>query len=154
MHFAPIPGVKSNGEPNAIPPTSKLSSTSHNDSCPNGSPTSPISLNSSTTSQPPLMPAPLVTQAVAPVAQTSMASITVPTPAPVVNPVALVAALVIAVGGPPDPSPTPTSRIWARRPWLTLTICQLVDLPLPQHHQKGGVHLVHETQLADSTSQT
>ena len=46
--FAPIPGVKSNGEPYAIPPTSKLSSTSHNDSYPNGSPTSPISLTSST----------------------------------------------------------------------------------------------------------
>ena len=46
--FAPIPGVKSNGEPNAIPPTSKLSSTPHNDSYPDGSPTSPISLASST----------------------------------------------------------------------------------------------------------
>ena len=55
----------------------------------------------------PLMPAPLVTQAVAPVAQASMASITIPTPAPVVNPVAPAVALVIAAGGPPDLLPPP-----------------------------------------------
>ena len=36
--FAPLPGVKSNCEPYAIPSTSKLSSTSHNDSYPDGSP--------------------------------------------------------------------------------------------------------------------
>ena len=54
-----------------------------------------------------LMPAPLVTQAVAPVAQASMASVTIPTPAPVANPVVLAAAPVIVVGRPPDPSPPP-----------------------------------------------
>ena len=26
----------------------------------------------------------------------------------------------------------------AQGPWLTLTICQLADPPLPQHHQEGG----------------
>ena len=55
----------------------------------------------------PLMPAPPVTQAVASVAQASVASITVPTPAPVANPVAPAAALVIVAGGPPDLSPPP-----------------------------------------------
>ena len=55
----------------------------------------------------PLMPAPPVTQAVALVAQASVASITIPTPTPVVNPVAPATALVIVAGGPPDPSPPP-----------------------------------------------
>ena len=55
----------------------------------------------------PLMPAPLVTQAVAPVAQVSLASATIPTPTPVANPVAPATAPVIAAGGPPDPSPPP-----------------------------------------------
>ena len=55
----------------------------------------------------PLMPAPLVTQAVAPAVQTNVASITIPTPTPVANPVAPAAALVIVVGGPPDPLPPP-----------------------------------------------
>ena len=55
----------------------------------------------------PLTPAPPVTQAFAPVAQASVASITMPTPTPVANPVALATAPVIAAGGPPDPSPPP-----------------------------------------------
>ena len=55
----------------------------------------------------PLTPAPPVTQAVAPAVQANVASITISTPTPVVNPVALAAALVIVVGGPPDPLPTP-----------------------------------------------
>ena len=55
----------------------------------------------------PLMPACPVTQAVAPVAQSSVAGITIPTPTPVANPVVLAAAPVIAAGGPPDPSPPP-----------------------------------------------
>ena len=46
-----------------------------------------------------LMPAPLVTQAIAPVAQASVASVTIPTPTPVANPVAPAAALVVVVGG-------------------------------------------------------
>ena len=54
-----------------------------------------------------LVPAPLVTQAIAPAVQANVASITIPTPPPVVNPVAPAAALVIMVGGPPDPSPPP-----------------------------------------------
>ena len=54
-----------------------------------------------------LMPAPLVTQAIAPVVQASMASVTIPTPTPVVNPVAPATALVIVAGGPPDPLPPP-----------------------------------------------
>ena len=54
-----------------------------------------------------LMPAPPVTQALAPVAQASMASITIPTPAPVANPVARAVAPVIVAGGPPDPLPPP-----------------------------------------------
>ena len=45
-----------------------------------------------------LMPAPPVTQAVAPAVQANMASITIPTPAPVVNSVALATAPVIVVG--------------------------------------------------------
>ena len=55
----------------------------------------------------PLMPAPPVTQAIAPAVQANVASITIPTPAPVVNPVALATAPVIVVGGPPDPLPPP-----------------------------------------------
>ena len=55
----------------------------------------------------PLVTAPPVTQAIAPAAQASVASITIPTPTPVVNPVAPATALVIMVGGPPDPSPPP-----------------------------------------------
>ena len=54
-----------------------------------------------------LMPAPPLTQAIAPVAQASVASVTIPTPAPVVNPVAPTAAPVIVVGGRPDPLPPP-----------------------------------------------
>ena len=53
------------------------------------------------------MPAPPVTQAIAPVVQANVASITIPTPTPVANPVALATALVIVVGGPPDPLPPP-----------------------------------------------
>ena len=53
----------------------------------------------------PLTPAPPVTQAVAPVAQATVASITMPTPTPVANPVAPATALVIVAGGPPDPLP-------------------------------------------------
>ena len=55
----------------------------------------------------PLMPAPLVTQATAPVVQANMASVTIPTPTPVANPVALATALVIVAGGPPDPLAPP-----------------------------------------------
>ena len=55
----------------------------------------------------PLAPPPPVTQAIAPVAQASLANATMPTPAPVANPVALAAALVIVAGGPPDPSLPP-----------------------------------------------
>ena len=55
----------------------------------------------------PLMPAPLVTQAIAPAVQANVASVTIPTPTPVANPVALATALVIVVGGPPDPLPPP-----------------------------------------------
>ena len=49
--WAPLPqypGLSQMANPIPYPPTSKLSSTSHNDSYPNGSPTSPISLTSST----------------------------------------------------------------------------------------------------------
>ena len=102
----------------------------------------------------PLMPAPLVTQAVAPVAQSSMAGITIPTPTPVVNPVVLAVAPVIVAGGPPDPSPPPHLQDLAQGLWLTSTTCQLADPPLPQHHQEGGVHPGHRSQLADSISQT
>ena len=105
--FAPLPGVKSNSEPYAIPSTSKLSSTSHNDSYPNGSPTSPIFLTAPTHTSPIDAPAPPVTQAVALVAQVTLASTTIPTPAPVVNPVAPATAPVIVAGGPPDPSLPP-----------------------------------------------
>ena len=55
----------------------------------------------------PLMPAPPVTQAIAPMVQANVASVTIPTPAPVANPVALATAPVIVVGGPPDPLPPP-----------------------------------------------
>ena len=54
-----------------------------------------------------LVPAPLAIQAIAPAVQPNVASITIPTPAPVVNMVALAAALVMMVGGPPNPSPPP-----------------------------------------------
>ena len=57
----------------------------------------------------PLMPAPPVTQAVAPVVQASVASVTIPTPTPVANPVAPATAPVIVAGGPPDPLPPPPS---------------------------------------------
>ena len=53
------------------------------------------------------MPPPLVTQAIAPVAQASLANTTIPTPAPAAIPVALATALVIVAGGPPDPLPPP-----------------------------------------------
>ena len=49
-----------------------------------------------------LTPAPPVTQAIVPMAQASMASITIPTPTPVANPVAPATAPVIVAGGPPD----------------------------------------------------
>ena len=101
--FAPLPRVKSNSEPYAIPSTSKLSSTPHNDSYPDGSPTSPIFLTAPTHPSPVGASTP-VTQAVALVAQVSLASATIPTPALVVNPVALAAALVMVAGEPPDPS--------------------------------------------------
>ena len=108
--FAPLPRVKSNPEPYAIPSTSKLPYTSHNDSYLDRAPPPPYSLP-----PPPilalLMPAQLVTQAVAPAVQASMASITIPTPTPVANPLAPAAAPVIVIGGPPDPLPPPTSRI-------------------------------------------
>ena len=94
-----------------------------------------------------LVPAPPVTRAPAPVAQVSVASITVLTPAPVVSPVAAAAALAIVGGGPPD-------QDLNQGPLLISTICQLVDLQPPQHHQEGGVHLTHGSRLADSTSQT
>ena len=55
----------------------------------------------------PMTPAPPVTQAVAPVAQASMDSITIPTPTPVANQWHQPTAPVIVVGGPPDPSPPP-----------------------------------------------
>ena len=104
--FAPLPGVKSNCEPYAIPSTSKLSSISHNDSYPNGSLTSPIFFTA------PTHPGPIgattpATQAIALVAQASLANTTIPTPAPVANPEAPAAASVIVAGGPPDPSPPP-----------------------------------------------
>ena len=89
--LAPLPRVKSNPEPYAIPSTSKLSSTSHNDSYPNRGSTPPYPL------PPPilalLMPVPPVTQAVAQVVQANVASVTIPTPTPVVNPVAPAAQL-------------------------------------------------------------
>ena len=56
---------------------------------------------------PPLMPAPPVTQAIALVAQVSLAGTTIPAPTPVVNPVAPATVLVIVVGGPPDLSLSP-----------------------------------------------
>ena len=54
-----------------------------------------------------LVPAPLVTQAVAPAVQANVASTTIPTAPPVVNPVAPATAPVMMVGGPPDPLPPP-----------------------------------------------
>ena len=104
--FAPLPGVKSNPEPYAIPSTSKLSSTSCNDSYPDRGSTPPYSLPPPPILAP-LMPAPLVTQAIAPAVQANVASITIPTPAPVANPVAPATALVMMAGGPPDPLPPP-----------------------------------------------
>ena len=55
----------------------------------------------------PLVPAPLATQAIAPVVQANVASTTIPTAPPVANPVAPAAAPVMMVGGPPDPLPPP-----------------------------------------------
>ena len=55
----------------------------------------------------PVVPAPPVTQAIALVAQVSLAGATIPTPTPVANPVAPATALVIVAGGPPDPSLPP-----------------------------------------------
>ena len=55
----------------------------------------------------PLTPAPPVTQAIAPMVQANVASVTIPTTAPAANPVALATAPVIVVGGPPDPLPPP-----------------------------------------------
>ena len=55
----------------------------------------------------PLVPPPPATQAIALVAQASLANATIPTPTPVANPVAPAAASVIVAGGPPDPSPPP-----------------------------------------------
>ena len=101
----------------------------------------------------PLMPAPPVTQAIAPVAQASVASITIPTPAPVVNPVAPAAALVIVVGDHLTLC-HPHLQDLNQGPWLILTICQLAELPPPQHPQDGGTHLIHGSQLVGSTSQT
>ena len=105
--FAPIPGVKSNGEPNAIPPTSKpFLPPPIMTPIPMGVPPPPYPLPPPPILAP-LMPASPVTQAVAPVAQASVASITIPTPTPVANPVAPAAAPVIAAGGQPDLSPPP-----------------------------------------------
>ena len=152
--FAPLPRVKSNSEPYAIPSTSKLSSTSHNDSYPNReSHLPPYSLPPPPILAP-LTPAPPVTQAIAPVAQASMASVTIPTPAPVANPVAPTTALVIVVGGPPDPLPPPPPGSEPGSMQLISTICQLADLPPPQHPQDGGTHLIHRSQLVGSTFQT
>ena len=106
--FAPIPTVKSNGKPNSIPPTSKLSATSHNESYPNGSPTSPISLTSSTHPSPVGASTPGGSSHHAPVTQVSMAGTTIPAPTLIASPVLPAAALVIAAGGPPDPSPPPS----------------------------------------------
>ena len=100
----------------------------------------------------PLMPAPLVTQAIAPAVQANVASITIPPTTPVVNPVALATAPVMMVGGPPDPSP-PHLQDLNQGPQLISTICQLADLPPLQHPQYRGVHLIHRSQLVDSTSQ-
>ena len=149
--FAPLPRVKSNPEPYAIPSTSKLSSTSHNDSYPNGGSTPPYSLPPPPILAP-LTPAPLATQAIAPVVQANVASITIPTPTPVVNPVAPATAPVMMAGDHltlHHPHPQDLNQ----GPWLILAICQLADLPPPQHPQYGGVHLVHRSQLVDSTSQ-
>ena len=64
----------------------------------------------------PLIPAPPVTQAIAPAVQANVASITIPTPTPVANPVALAAAPVMMVGDhltlhhpPPPPGSEPGS---------------------------------------------
>ena len=106
--FAPIPGVKSNGKPYSIPPTSKLSATSHNESYPDGSPTSPHIPYFLHPSQPHWHQHPPVAQAVAPVTQVSMAGTTIPAPTPIANPVLLGGGPpVIVAGGPPDPSPPP-----------------------------------------------
>ena len=104
--FAPIPGVKSNGKPYSIPPTSKLSTTSHNESYTDGSPTSPLSFTSSTppstggTSTP-------GGSSRCPGDTGQPGCTAIPAPAPIANPVLPVAAPVIVAGGPPDPSPLP-----------------------------------------------
>ena len=101
-----------------------------------------------------LMPAPPVTQATALAVQANLASGTIPTPTPVANLVALATAPVIVAGGPPDPSHHPHLQDLNQDPWLILTICQLVDLLPPQPPQYGGAHLIHRSQLVDSTFQT
>ena len=104
--FAPIPGVKSNGKPYSIPPTSKLSATSHNESYPDGSPTSPISLTSSTHPSPIGASTPGGSSC-CPGGTGQHGGTTIPTPTPIANPVLPAAAPVIAAGGPPDLSPPP-----------------------------------------------
>ena len=104
--FAPLSRVKSYPESYPIPSTVKLSSTSPNDSYPDRSPPPPYSLPPPPITAP-LIPAPPVTQAIAPVVQANVASVTIPTAPPVVNPVALATAPVMMAGGPPDPLPPP-----------------------------------------------
>ena len=74
------PGLSQIANPMPYPSTSKLSSTSHNDSYPDGSPTSPIFLTTPTHPGPHWHHHPRVTQAIAPVAQASLANTTIPTP--------------------------------------------------------------------------
>ena len=100
-----------------------------------------------------LAPALPATQAVAPLVQANMANAPIPIAQPVVNPVAPATALVLVAGGPLDPLPPHIQGVnWDLE--LILTICQLADLPPPQHLQYGGMHPVHGSQLVDSISQT
>ena len=99
-----------------------------------------------------LAPALLAMQVVAPPVQANVASAPIPRAPPAVNPVAPATAPVLMAGGPPDPLP-PHLQGLNQDPQLILTICQLADLPPPQHPQYGGAHLIHGSQLVDSTSQ-
>ena len=101
----------------------------------------------------PLTPAPPVTQAVAPAVQANVASVTIPTPCSCSESSGTSHSSGDSGRGDHLTLHHPNLQDLNQGPQLILTLCQLVDLPPPQHPQYGGAHLNHGSQLVDSTSQ-
>ena len=101
------PGLGQMANPIPYPPQVNFSSTSPNESYPDGSPTSPISLTSSTHPSPVGTSTPGDSSCCPSGTGQHGWCINISTPTPVVNPVVPAAVPVIVAGGPPDLSPPP-----------------------------------------------